>query len=551
MLGNKLKTSAVNIGPEFNPMAKKSRFGKSQVTMAIGLAVLAVSLVAGLVFFSKGTGVFAPRATPETTPKNVQVSNVSDKGFTVSFVTAEKVPGFIKYGEEPDKLKTQVGDERDQLTGTVGKYQLHYITVGGLKPNTTYYFTLGTASKSSFDDNGKPFQVKTAKKATTPPAAKTIYGNLVKPSGTPPKEGVVYVKVEGAGLLSSLMKKSGTWAIPLSNARLIDGSGYAQITDDSLMVLIASSPEVNKSTTINTTVGEFENGTTITLGQANNTDKTASPNPTLTPTLKISTTPPTQTASPSPTIKLSPTITKKPLSGGLGSLLKDATHSASASTSLSGTLKTEIDLTKEEDKVVHTTQPKIKGEAKPKVKVKISIHSNNQIDTEVTADENGEFQVDIAALSAQLEPGEHTIEYTYIDPETGEEVTKVETFVVADPNQPTDQLAQANTDTNTSSTNNPYDYNPSPTNTPTPTQASTSTSTYGTDYPYSSETEASESASLSANLSPTPTKTASPSTLPATGIFDVTLLTIIGGLFFILVGGWSFWIALELEKNNR
>jgi len=541
------------LGAQTNDTSKKSKFGfnlklkklsKKQLVSFAGIGVLVVSLIIGLVFFSQGTGVFAPRATPETTPKEVQISNVSDKGFTVSFITAEKTPGFIKYGESPDKLKTQAGDERDQLQGTVGDYQVHYITVGGLKPNTVYYFTLGTGSRASFDDNGQPFRVKTAKKATTPPAAKTIYGNVVTSAGTPPKEAVVYAKAEGAGLLSSLVKKSGSWAIPLSNARTIDGSSYAKLTDESVLVLMALAPSLTKPTTINTTVGEFKPGSTITLGQnaLAKADKTASPST----KLSLSPSPPvaklTQAASLSAKLTLSPTLSpekKTKAAGALSELLNQATKSGEVA-SPAGEIKTEVNLESEEKQVVHTTKPKIVGKAEPKVKVKISIHSDNQIETEVTTDENGEFEIDIAALSEELEPGEHTIEYTYIDPDTGEEVTKVETFYIEDPNA-ANQVAQ------TDPTPTPiYDSHTDPTPTSAP-----ATTTYGTDYPYSSESTT--SASLTPTKPPyqgsTSSAVATPSTLPKSGAIDTTLAMIIGGLFFILTGIWSFWIAMELQKN--
>jgi len=77
---------------------------KKKIPTLIGLGVLVLGLIIGTIFFSQGTGVFAPRATPQTTPSNVQISNVSDKGFTVSFFTAEKTPGFVKYGEKPNQL---------------------------------------------------------------------------------------------------------------------------------------------------------------------------------------------------------------------------------------------------------------------------------------------------------------------------------------------------------------------------------------------------------------------------------------------------------------
>ena len=45
----------------------------------LGLGVLVVALIGGLVMFGTGTGVFAPRATPQTTPKQVKITNVADQ----------------------------------------------------------------------------------------------------------------------------------------------------------------------------------------------------------------------------------------------------------------------------------------------------------------------------------------------------------------------------------------------------------------------------------------------------------------------------------------
>src|SRR5690606_12599373 len=102
--------------------------------------------------------VFSPRATPQTMPKNIQVTNLSDTGFSISFVTDEAVAGFIKYGTSPSDLSQQAGDDRDQLTGTVGTFMTHHITLRGLQPNTQYYYELGTGTSATFDNNGAPYE---------------------------------------------------------------------------------------------------------------------------------------------------------------------------------------------------------------------------------------------------------------------------------------------------------------------------------------------------------------------------------------------------------
>src|SRR5690606_8185562 len=144
------------------------------------------SLVAGVLLFGNGTGVFAPRATPQTTPKNPKVTNITDRSFTVSFYTDEPTAGFARYGTEETSLRSQASDDRDQLSGTTGEYQLHHVTVRGLTPSTTYYYVLGTGSVARFDNNGAPFTIRTAAApAGSPFVNKTIYGTVATAQGAP------------------------------------------------------------------------------------------------------------------------------------------------------------------------------------------------------------------------------------------------------------------------------------------------------------------------------------------------------------------------------
>lgn len=247
---------------------KKNGFWQKQIPTLLGIGVLVVALIVGVVVFTigGGPGVFAPRATSESTPKKIKITNITDTGFTVSFFTEGKTPGFIKYGTSATEVNLQSGDDRDQLSGTVGSYNLHHVTVRGLQPNTTYYYLLGTTGRSTFDNNGAPFTVKTSQRKGSPSAAKTVYGNVVTSAGSPADGAVLYITIEGVGELSSLVKSSGSWAIPLSNARLADGSGYAQITETQSLNLFVQGTENAQTSTLAVTVDKAQPVETITLG---------------------------------------------------------------------------------------------------------------------------------------------------------------------------------------------------------------------------------------------------------------------------------------------
>lgn len=547
-------------------LPNKSSVLQKQIPTILGLALLVVGLVAGVVFLGKGPGVFAPRASPQTTPKNIKISNVTDSGFSVSFLTDETTAGFVKYGKTASDLKSQASDDRDQLSGSVGKFSMHHVTVRGLDPATEYHFTLGTGSSSSFDNEGQPFTITTAKRGGTPSAAKTIYGSIVTAGGTPAEGSVVYVSAPGAGEMSSLVKSSGSWAIPLSNARTTDGSGYVQLQDTDSLVITVQGNSANQKAQVTTTVAQAQPAETITFGQTPataegktemkvaNTSTTSAetapkPSPSGVTLTNFGTTATSSAAVPSnASVSASPRPT--PVGGSLSSLVSNTGKTASGSASpspaasssatlggtqvasASGTVKvasgsaTTVDLQKTIQPVITTTQPKITGVAAPGVKVRITVHSETQIEQELVADGNGGFTLDIAKLKEQLEPGEHTVTYSYEDPTTGKTVTKTQTFLV-----------EPKTTTGTGGT------------TTSSTQVSPSPVPYGSGNPYPATSSASPSPSASS--SGRVSYPATGSGIPVSGSVGTTLALLVMGVFFILAGSWSYWLAQQVVNDQE
>lgn len=507
---------------------------QKRIPTLVGLGLLVVAMVVGVIFIGQGPGVFAPRATPQTTPKKVKVTNVTDNSFTISFLTDEKTAGFVKYGTSTSDLNSQASDDRDQLSGTVGEYQLHHVTVRGLQEDSTYHYVLGTGSGAIFDNNGNPFTIKTAKRSGAPSAAKTVYGSVTNPSGGPADGAVVYVSLTGAGEMSSLVKNSGSWAIPLSNARTPDGSVYATIDDTAVLNITVQGTSENLTTTSQVAVNEAQPVPSLALGAAGNMAVANQPTTDTgaeTDTLATD----TQATAPSPTS--TPSATTETLTVPLGSTqsgsLAGLTEELDTATDSAQTAQIDVDAGDGQE--VHVTQPKIIGKAAPAVVISIEVNSETQITTSVTANENGEFELDLSQFEEELEPGEHTVTYSYTDPNTGELVTKTVTFYVAQ--SATKQLAQAETDQPYGS-GNPYPATASPSPTATASASPTATA----------------SASPAATESGTATRSAMPSTesaVPVSGSVGTTMALAFGGLFFIISGVWSFWISSQLAKEKR
>jgi hypothetical protein len=488
----------------------KQKFGQKQIPTLLGLAILVLSLIGGIWFIGKGNGVFAPRAAPQTSPQKVKITNVKDTSFTISFLTDEATVGFVKYGTDQNSLKFQSSDDRDQLTGAVSPYATHYITVRDLKPDTQYFYTLGTGSTPKFDNGGTPFTIKTAKKLSNPPNAKTIYGTVTAASGTPVGGAMVYVTIAGAGELSSLTKEStGSWAVPLSSARTSDGLQYATLNPTDSIQLTVAGPQQGSTATGTVTIETAQPAPALILGAGsegvNNTSTVAQTKTTATQAEAIPATPDqpvTQTTTPA---------APPPVEAAIQVPIDTTTqNSASPSTLPATTLRVDS----EESKQVDTTQPVIIGKAAPKVLVNIQIHSDSEISTQITTDSAGNYSVDLAQLEQQLEPGEHTITITYVDPKTKKTITETKTFTV------TGTLAAASP--KPFGTNNPFTIaTPSPTPSPT----------------------------ASASAAPRVSVPASSSAKPVSGTTETTFALLLGGTFFLVAAAWSSLHNVQLAKK--
>ncbi len=548
---------------------RQSAFLKRQFPTLLGLILLVVGLGIAAVLFGQGTGIFLPRASPETTPKNIRVSNVSDDGFYVTFLTDVATAGFVRYGTEKNKYQ-QVGDERDQLSGTVGEYTLHHIRIKGLQPSTTYYYVLGTGKGALFDDGGEPFVIRTAARTGTQPRVSNAYGTLMNQNGTPAEGAVVFVTAPGAGTQSSLVRNSGGWSVSLSNARTKDGSGFADIPTGTEVVIqvqgTSGSQKMDTTATITSnqaidlvfgaqnsgSASGRTNGDSNSLPNESNGSPTqyATSSPTLADNLTSLATQSSQFSSSLVDSSASSSATKSAL---LKNNLLLATSSANASASANATASAEplvvvLDLEKASESaqpVVETTRPTITGTAKPNVVINVQINSETKINTQATADDNGEFYVDLDELGKDLEPGNHSITYSYVDPMTGETITETQEFVV----NPRPTYATSNTNSNLAQAQAMA--TPRPTPTPTPATP------YGTSNPYPIDSSpkpstgsAVASPSASASPSATPRSTIKPATNSGTlmnsGSVSTTALLLAGGLFFIVSGIWSWWISREL-----
>ncbi len=352
---------------------------------------LTIPTILGILFsvVGMGMGVWFLRipiknavfASSEEIPNQVQISNISDTGFVVSWLTDKAATGFIQYGQStnPDLV---IADDRDQERGTVDNYFTHFVTLRGLKPSTVYNFRIGSAKKL-YDQQGAPYQITTGLSLGSPPAADVAYGQVLTGSGEPADGAIVYLTLAGAVPQASLIKSSGSWVIPLSTARSIDLTSF-----------VAYDPKTSQIQ-IQVQAGP--------LGQAS-----------------VVTT--TDQDSPVPAISLGQNI----------NLLATQSQPSEAPTSSRFSSSSLTIISPQTGEKVNSAQPEIIGRGPVDSEVTITIHSQTAITNTVQTDANGQFSY---SVPKNLPPGEHTITVSAIVNGVAQKVQRSFTVLAAGTSQ--------------------------------------------------------------------------------------------------------------------
>jgi len=230
-------------------MATKGLMSK-RIPTILGIFILIAGLVAGVILVNMRQGLES-KAGPSESPKNLKISNLNASTFSVSWTTETPLTGLIKYSEDPVKIVTPAGDVRDQISGTSQSYNNHTVNVSGLSPGTTYYFLIISGS-GAYDDNSKPFSVRTVAQAIAPPED-LIFGKIVRDTGDPINGGIVFVEAEGGQTLSTITKTDGTWRLNLANSRDKDGKVLTYDPEKTLLSIFVQAGNTGTATALTDT----------------------------------------------------------------------------------------------------------------------------------------------------------------------------------------------------------------------------------------------------------------------------------------------------------
>lgn len=330
---------------------KNQLFNKRIPTIfGIGLVVLGIVLTTVIVRIQTS---LRSNAGASQEPQNVKVTNLSDSSFTITYQTDAAATGSVNYGKSKELGNIQLEDLPKNV---------HSITIEKLDPSTKYYLVV-VSSQNTFLNNGAPFEISTGPSISSPSAAKTaIKGKVILPDGNAPNEALVYLSTDNSQLLSTTAVKDGEFNFSLKGLRTDDLSSYLEVKKDTVLKLFAVSNSLKS-----TVLFSGENTYSIpTITLSNDYDFTKESVPVA-----------SRSAQPS-----FPSITTK-----------------------SGNLKPQILIPKKEQTLTNQ-KPQFQGTSLPNEIVEIIIHSDENIQTQVTADGLGNWTY---RPTTNLSPGVHTI----------------------------------------------------------------------------------------------------------------------------------------------
>jgi len=165
------------------------------------------------------------------------VTNVTDKSFSVSWVSQDAEEGYVEYGSSAGALDQTAYDDRDARPEPFTD-DTHHVTITGLSEGQTYYFVV-VSGGTTYDNDGAPYELTTGPSLdfTMPD---TVNGSVFEADGTTPAEGaIVYAQIgtSSSQVMSALVDDNGNWALNIAQARTADYQDYYPYADaDEILV---------------------------------------------------------------------------------------------------------------------------------------------------------------------------------------------------------------------------------------------------------------------------------------------------------------------------
>jgi hypothetical protein len=208
---------------------------QKQLFLFVGIFVLLFGLASGIVLLQQST-VFRLRANPETQPKDVTVSNITDSQATVTWITDGPSRGFVQWGEK-DKNLSKV-----KVSTDINSQKVHIAELSGILPDSLYDFQISVDGKLYPTDGTYYSFASSNTLVSKPQSPQYISGKVVSENGEPIVGSIVLVTASGSSPISTTTSQSGDWTINISEARTQSLSSYIAVDTTTAIDITVQSP---------------------------------------------------------------------------------------------------------------------------------------------------------------------------------------------------------------------------------------------------------------------------------------------------------------------
>jgi len=166
---------------------------------------------------------------------SVQIANITDKGFSVAWVSEEREEGYVKYGTSATDFSAEANDERDGASNR-SSYYVHIVSVSRLTPETEYFFEINSGD-NVYDNAGSKYRVVTFPEISSSQPFEAVSGEI---EGIPDhNEAVLIARIsdeDGAGSqgesskVATSVDENGRWILSIADSRTNDGTSYFEYT---------------------------------------------------------------------------------------------------------------------------------------------------------------------------------------------------------------------------------------------------------------------------------------------------------------------------------
>ncbi len=341
---------------------------KRKLPTILALFILLFALFIGF-YLTKNRQSINSNADSNPEPKNVRVSNITDKSLSISWTTDIPSKGFVTWrtGQNITKAIT--------LEDSQSANNVHHVTLNNLTPNSTINFKI-TSGDKDYDNNGIDWSTKTTSSSQSLNESPVLaIGSIINPDGFSPSKSIVYITIEN-NIYSSLTSDQGNFVIPILDSTLN--------SSDSNLIEISALNGLGDSAQAITNKANINKVSTIVLGKKydfrNSTETDSS-------------------TQPQSIVEIPESVEKKSRF--------EAQKIELNNQELNFTLESIND-----GEIITTTDPEFFGSGPKNSNIQISVHSSILQEVATTTDKNGKWSW---SPPSNLEEGEHTVTLSWRD----------------------------------------------------------------------------------------------------------------------------------------